>query len=148
MTVDSPAGGNLGGAAAALAPPTRAAQGVKRLELILVPLGAILVSLVIFGAFVALFGVNPLAVYASIYKGAFGSCFSWQNTLQRAAPLLLTALCTAIPARLGLIVIGGEGAFVVGALGAVGAAVVLTGAPYSVGVARMLQVASVVGCWG
>ena len=30
-----------------------------------------------------------------LFKGAFGDWFSWQNTLQRAAPLMLTALCVA-----------------------------------------------------
>jgi simple sugar transport system permease protein len=145
MSVQSPAEAELSGAGVALAPPRRLTRIVGRLELTLVPLGAILVSLVIFGVFVALVGVNPLAVYASIYKGAFGSWFSWQNTLQRAAPLILTALCTAIPARLGLIIIGGEGAFVVGALAAVAAAVLLAGAPYAVGLAGMMLAAIVMG---
>ncbi|MDP3137815.1 MAG: ABC transporter permease, partial [Burkholderiaceae bacterium] len=40
----------------------------------------------------------------------------WQNTLQRAAPLMLTALCVAIPARAGLVIIGAEGALVLGGL--------------------------------
>lgn len=53
-----------------------------------------------------------------IFQGAFGSMFAWQNTLQRAAPLLLTALCVALPARVGLIVIGGEGALALGGLAA------------------------------
>ena len=51
-----------------------------------------------------------------MYRGAFGTWFSFQNTLLRAAPLMLTALCTALPARLGLVVIGGEGALVLGGL--------------------------------
>ena len=51
-----------------------------------------------------------------LFKGAFGDWFSWQNTLQRAAPLMLTALCVAIPARAGLVIIGGEGALVLGGL--------------------------------
>ena len=53
-----------------------------------------------------------------IFQGAFGTLFAWQNTLQRAAPLLLTALCVALPARVGLIVIGGEGALALGGLAA------------------------------
>ncbi len=57
-----------------------------------------------------------------MYRGAFGSWFSVQNTLLRAAPLMLTALCTALPAQLGLVVIGGEGALALGALAAVIAA--------------------------
>jgi hypothetical protein len=45
---------------------------------------------------------DPLEVWLLLFKGAFGDWFSWQNTLQRAAPLMLTALCVAIPARAGL----------------------------------------------
>jgi general nucleoside transport system permease protein len=57
-----------------------------------------------------------------LFKGAFGDWFSWQNTLQRAAPLMLTALCVAIPARAGLTIIGGEGALVLGGLAGAGLA--------------------------
>src|SRR5262245_57869853 len=91
------------------------------------PVGALLVALLLFGGFVAYSGADPLAAYALMYQGGFGTWFSWQNTLQRAAPLILTALCTAIPAHLGLVIIGGEGALVLGGLGAVVAAVCLTG---------------------
>lgn len=84
----------------------------------LIPLTALALSLVLFGGFVSLAGANVLEVYHSIYRGAFGTWFSWQNTLTSAAPLMLTALCTALPARLGLIVIGGEGAVVLGGLAA------------------------------
>ena len=88
-------------------------------EALAIPAGALAVYLVLFGIFVTLAGANPLGVYETIYSGAFGSWFSWQNTLQRAAPLMLTALCTAMPAQLGLIIIGGEGALIVGALATV-----------------------------
>jgi simple sugar transport system permease protein len=98
-------------------------------EAILVPAGALVASLAVFGVFLALIGADPLAVYVSIYRGAFESWFSWQNTLARAAPLMLTALCTALPAWLGLIMIGGEGALVVGAVATVAAAAALAGAP-------------------
>jgi ABC-type uncharacterized transport system permease subunit len=87
-----------------------------KLEAIALPLGAIAVSLILFGLFCALNGADPFAVYASIKKAAFGSWYSFQNSLVRAAPLMLCALCTAIPLRLGLIVIGGEGALIVGGL--------------------------------
>src|SRR5215218_7272485 len=50
-----------------------------------VPIGAIIISMIVFGVFVAVNGVDPFAVYKSIYRGAFGTWFSWQNTLQRAA---------------------------------------------------------------
>src|SRR5471032_2559325 len=74
--------------------------------------------MVLFGAFMALLGHNPLEVYGLIWKGGFASSFSWQNTLTRAAPLILTALCVALPANAGSMIIGGEGALVVGGLAA------------------------------
>lgn len=82
----------------------------------LLPIAAIAAALLLFGLFVALAGVNPLAVWLILFQGAFGDAYSWQNTLQRAAPLMLTALCVVIPARAGLVVIGGEGAVVLGGL--------------------------------
>src|ERR1700744_4584276 len=87
-----------------------------KLEAIVIPAGAILISLVLFGIFVRLQGVDPLAVFSSIKKAVFGSWYSFQNTLVRAAPLMLCALGTAIPLRLGLVVIGNEGALVIGGL--------------------------------
>lgn len=85
---------------------------------ILLPVAAIALALLLFGLFVWFAGVNPVDVWLLLFKGAFGDWYSWQNTLQRAAPLMLTALCVAIPARAGLVVIGGEGALVLGGLGA------------------------------
>src|SRR4030081_2358236 len=89
----------------------------QTLERIAVPALALLASAIAFGLLLVVYaGVDPLEAFALMYQGAFGSWFSWQNTLTRAAPLILTALCTALPARLGLVVIGNEGALVVGAL--------------------------------
>ena len=83
---------------------------------VLLPVGAIGVALLLFGLIVSFSGVSPVAVWVLLFQGAFGDAYSWQNTLQRAAPLMLTALCVAIPARAGLVVIGGEGALVLGGL--------------------------------
>src|SRR6266481_1126905 len=99
------------------------------IEYILIPGAALVGSLFLFGIFVALFGKNPLDLYFYMYQGAFGSWFSWQNTLTRAAPLILTALCTALPAQLGMVIIGGEGALLVGALSATAAALVIQSMP-------------------
>ena len=98
-------------------------------EYIVIPALALAGSLVLFGVFVALFGKNPLDLYFYMYQGAFGTWFSWQNTLTRAAPLILTALCTALPAQLGMVIIGGEGALLIGALTATSAALAMQGAP-------------------
>jgi simple sugar transport system permease protein len=116
-----------GGSGVALARLAAALDGL------VVPSAALLLSAALFGAFVGLAGENPVAVYEQMYRGAFGTWFSFQNSLQRAAPLMLTGLCTALPARLGLVVIGGEGALYVGGVAAAGVATHLTGAsPYVV----------------
>ena len=86
------------------------------LESLLLPVLALAAGLLLFGLFVMIEGHDPLQAWALLFRGAFGDAFSLQNTLQRAAPLMLTALCVALPARAGLTVIGGEGALVLGGL--------------------------------
>jgi general nucleoside transport system permease protein len=113
---------------------TRAAGGEVRARIVVaveavgIPLAGMVTSFAIFGVFVAIAGASVADVYYQMYRGAFGSWFSLQNTLLRAAPLTLTALCTALPAQLGLVIIGGEGALVLGALASVVAAHALDGA--------------------
>lgn len=86
----------------------------------LLPLGALAGALLLFGLFVWFGGTSPVETWVLLFEGAFGDWYSWQNTLTRAAPLMLTALCVALPARAGLVVIGGEGALVLGGLAAAG----------------------------
>jgi ABC-type uncharacterized transport system permease subunit len=87
-------------------------------EVLAVPAAAITLSLILFGLFVTVAGADPRVVFSEMVRGSFGTWFSFQNTLLRAAPLMLTALCTALPARLGLIIIGNEGALAMGGLAA------------------------------
>ena len=94
------------------------ASVARHTEAVLIPLTALLAGLTAFGVFLLAVGKSPAEFYALVIKAGFGSAFSWQNTLTRAAPLLLTALCVALPARLGLVVIGGEGALVLGGVAA------------------------------
>jgi ABC-type uncharacterized transport system permease subunit len=124
---------------------SRWAPAVGALEGLLPTLGACAVSLALFGVFVGLAGHNPLAVYAEMYRGAFGTWFSLQNSLLRAAPLMLTGLCTALPARLGLIVIGGEGALVVGGFAAAATAAPLQGSPPMLVIGAMMLASMLAG---
>ncbi len=117
-------------------------------EAVLVPLAAIVVSLALFGVFILCNGVSASSVYYEMYRGAFGTWFSTQNSLTRAAPLMLTALCTALPAHLGLVVIGGEGALVLGALASVVAAHLLASfGPWVVLIGMGLTGAAVGALW-
>src|SRR3979411_1440635 len=109
----------------------------QTLERLAVPALALLASAIVFGLLLAVYArVDPLEAFALMYQGAFGSWFSWQNTLTRAAPLILPALCTALPARLGLVVIGNEGALVVGGVAAAAAGISARGAAPAGGTGR------------
>jgi simple sugar transport system permease protein len=95
----------------------------RRAEPVAIASLAVVVGLGVFSVFIAAVGKSPLQLFQLMFQGGFGSWFSIQNALSRAAPLLLTALCVALPARLGLTVIGAEGAVVLGGLA--GAAIAL-----------------------
>ena len=77
---------------------------------------AVLGTLLLFSLFLLMQGQPAPDAIVLIFQGAFGSSFAWQSTLLRAAPLMLTALCVALPAQVGLIVIGGEGALALGGM--------------------------------
>lgn len=94
-------------------------------EKLAIPLGAILASAVIFSLFLLLLGKSPVEYFSLVWRGGFGTGFSFQNTLQRAAPLVLTALAFAIPAQIGLTMIGAEGALVLGGFAAAAIAIPL-----------------------
>lgn len=117
----------------------------RRAEGFVIPIAALLVGGVIFSLFLALLGKSPADFFSLMWRGGFGSWFSIQNTLSRAAPLLLAALCVALPARLGLVVIGGEGAIVLGGVGAAAFGVWLSGAPALIVLPVMGLVAMLVG---
>lgn len=99
----------------------------RRAEPVVIPLLALIAGLAAFGLFLLTQGKSPAQFFALVWQGGFGSAFSWQNTLSRTAPLLFAALCVALPARLGLVVIGGEGAIVLGGVAAGALGVVLAG---------------------
>jgi simple sugar transport system permease protein len=90
---------------------------------------AVVVALALFAVFLELRGTSSVDALRLMGQGAFGSTFALANTLQRAAPLMLTALCVLLPARAGLIVIGGEGALALGGLAAAGLAIAAPGLP-------------------
>ena len=129
MTTEAADSTNAAGTIAPAADPGFLQRHGATIEYILIPGAALVGALVTFGIFVAMSGKNPLDLYFYMYYGAFGTWFSWQNTLTRAAPLILTALCTALPAQLGMVIIGGEGALLIGALSATSAALALQGMP-------------------
>ncbi len=94
-------------------------------EYVAIPLFALAVSAVLFSVFLILLGKSPADFFQLVIRGGFGTAFSLQNTLQRSAPLILTALAVAVPARIGLVMIGGEGALVIGGFASAAVAIPL-----------------------
>ena len=117
----------------------------RRGEAVIIPVGALVAGLLAFAIFLACIGRSPVEFYGLVYKAAFGSAFSWENTLARTAPLLLAALCAALPARLGMIMIGGEGAIVLGGVAAGVFAMSWPVLPGTLGVAGMIAAAALAG---
>ncbi|WP_376703665.1 ABC transporter permease [Mesorhizobium sp. ISC25] len=128
--------------------PAALEWAARRAEAFVIPLAALIVGMALFSVFIALVGTSPVQLYETMWRGGFGSWFSIQNSLSRAAPLLLAALCVALPARLGLVVIGGEGAIVLGGVAAAAIGVAANGAPAFL-VILLMGVAGVVagGIW-
>jgi len=80
------------------------------------PLLAILVALLVGAIMLLLLGANPLAAYATMVRGVFGSMSGFTQSLVKATPLLLVGLGICIAFRASMINIGGEGQIIAGAL--------------------------------
>lgn len=113
-----------------------------------IPVGALLVSAALFSLFLLALGKSPAQYFELVWRGGFGSWFSIQNTLSRAAPLILTGLAFAIPARIGLTMIGAEGALVLGGFAAAAAAIPLVSAGFPVSPTLALMVLAAMATGG
>ncbi|WP_146592302.1 ABC transporter permease [Puniceibacterium confluentis] len=118
---------------------------MPRAEAVAIPVGALLAGFAAFSVFLLFVGKSPVEFFALVWKAGFSSAFSWQNTLSRVAPLVLAALCVALPARLGLVVIGGEGAIVLGGLAAAVTGTAAAGLPAGAGMMAMVLAGMALG---
>lgn len=91
--------------------------------------GLLVIGLGAFALLLLVFGRNPLRAYADIFASTLGDSYGFSETLVKVAPLLLTALAVAVPSRIWLINVGGEGQLYVGALCATWAALNLADWP-------------------
>lgn len=83
------------------------------------PVASVLASLLIVAPLVALAGAPALDGYRTLFEASFGTAAGFGVMLQFSVPLILVGLGVAIPLRMGLFNIGGEGQLLVGALAAV-----------------------------
>jgi general nucleoside transport system permease protein len=83
---------------------------------------ALAVAAAIFSIFMIVKGVNPITAYGDMIHSIFRSPKQIGEIFIRATPILLAGLAVAIPARAGLINVGGEGQLIVGGIAAAGVA--------------------------
>lgn len=88
--------------AAAGSTPGRIAIGV------LAPMG-------IFSILLLAEGISPLEAYSTIFSSVFGSMYGFGEVVIRATYLILTAVASVLPGRVGLANAGGEGQMAIGA---------------------------------
>ena len=88
-------------------------EGRARLASIAAPAG---LALVLFAGVLLAFGKNPIRAYVDIFSSTLGSAYGWSETLVKMIPLVFTAVAVAIPARIWLINVGGEGQLYIGAI--------------------------------
>ena len=78
--------------------------------------GLFIIALMAFALVLLVFGKNPIRAYGDIFSSTLGSAYGFSEVLVRMIPLTLTAVAVALPARIWLINVGGEGQLHIGAL--------------------------------
>jgi ABC-type uncharacterized transport system permease subunit len=115
----------------------------------LAPVWAVLGALLLGAVFIAAAGIGPVAAYAALLQGAFGTLNGFGLTIQKMVPLLFAGLGVAFAFRCGLFNIGGEGQIYMGALFGGWLALTFTGLPAPILLPAVL-IASFIGggIWG
>jgi simple sugar transport system permease protein len=89
----------------------------------------VLIALAAYAAVLLVAGKDPVAAFGDVMRFAFGTWYGFSEVIMRMIPLLLTALAVALPSRLGLINVGGEGQLYMGAWLATWGAISFPGLP-------------------
>jgi ABC-type uncharacterized transport system permease subunit len=77
-------------------------------------------------------GKDPIKAYVDTFSFTLGTRYGFSEVIVRMVPLLLTAVAVALPSRLGLINVGGEGQLYMGAWLATWGAITFTSLPQAV----------------
>ena len=102
-----------------------------------VPLGSLVAALILGAIVLWITGKNPFDVYQRIFERGFAGKRAFSGALEMATPLAFTGLCAAVAFRMGLVNIGGEGQFYMGAVGASYVGISLGGSPTGITIALM-----------
>lgn len=104
----------------------------------------ILMVFIFFGIILLIYGIDPIQSYKDIFTSTLGSVYGLSEVVVAMIPMLLTALAVAIPWRVGLINVGGEGQLYIGAAFATWGALTFTNLPAPI----LLPLMAVLGMLG
>ncbi len=100
-----------------------------RFSYIVVPVLSAALALLVGGIILLLLGANPVDAYIAMLRGAWGSPNALADSVVKATPLLFVGVGICIAYRGGMINVGGEGQFIMGALAATALALFLPPLP-------------------
>lgn len=89
----------------------------------------LVIALLAYGTVLLMAGKDPVKAYSDIANFTLGTPYGLSEVIVRMIPLLLTAVAVALPSRLGLINVGGEGQLYMGAWLATWGAITFTALP-------------------
>lgn len=95
--------------------PQRADTYPKILRVVVRYLIMFLLAFLLFGLILLIFGKDPIQSYKDTFISTLGSAYGFSEVIVAMIPMLITALAVALPWRVGLINIGGEGQLYIGA---------------------------------
>ncbi len=75
----------------------------------------LLLAMLLFAIVLLLFGKDPLRAYADIFRSTLGSRYGLSEVIVKLIPLFFCSLAVLLPARIGLVNVGGEGQLYLGA---------------------------------
>lgn len=115
----------------------------------LVLLSALVISVLLSGILLSLGGTPPVKGISTLFQGAFGSKWAFEDSVLKALPIFLCSLGVAVAFRLKIWNIGAEGQFALGAVGATWAALSFPDAPQYILLPTMVLMAMAAGgAWG
>lgn len=122
---------------------------VKRDEIskgksVTIRIASVMLALLVFSIVIILMNKNPIDVYASMLKGAFGSPYSIRETIKLAIPLCIAALGIAVAFKMHFWNIGAEGQIIMGAFAASVFALKFGGIPKPI-LLLIMMVAGIIG---
>ena len=115
------------------------------LRKIIMPVLAVVLSLALGAVIIVAAGRDPLTAYGYLLQGAFGSLQSWSETLVKATPLIFTGLAAVFAYRCGMLNLGAEGQFIMGAIAACWFGTAFPGVPAPLRLALCLVLAILAG---